>query len=109
MRPATVAAHASYGASVGHVIRGFRQDADGEWVVALDCGHERHVRHRPPFEVRPWLADEASRAAHLGTRIECGYCDDDEDLGGERACYAPLACEACGRIGGHETSCPTGR
>lgn len=44
-------------------------------VVALDCGHRRHVRDRPPFERHPWVRDADARAARVGQSIECGRCD----------------------------------
>lgn len=55
-------------------IVGYRQDELGDWIVELSCGHSRHVRHDPPFQVRPWVLDEESRRQRLGTEIECGLC-----------------------------------
>lgn len=55
-------------------IVGFRQDEHGDWIVELSCGHSRHVRHDPPFQLRPWVLDEESRRQRLGTEIECGLC-----------------------------------
>jgi len=52
----------------------FDTDEDGEWQVRLDCGHRRHLRHDPPRETRPDLADPASREAAIGQKIECGRC-----------------------------------
>ncbi len=56
-------------------ITGFHQDAEGHWVAELACGHAQHVRHDPPWQVREWVLKEASRLAHLGTRLECARCD----------------------------------
>jgi hypothetical protein len=56
------------------IITGFHQDADGDWVADLACGHRQHVRHRPPWQSRPWVASEAGRAAKLGAPIECPAC-----------------------------------
>ena len=53
----------------------FHRDDQGDWVANLDCGHRQHVRHRPPFIVRPWVEDAAGREAHLGTRLDCVLCD----------------------------------
>ena len=39
-------------------ILGFHQDEYGDWVAELACGHTQHVRHRPPWELRPWVATE---------------------------------------------------
>ena len=52
----------------------FEKDEDGEWRVLLDCGHKRHLRHEPPREVRPELADPLAREQAIGQTIECGRC-----------------------------------
>lgn len=57
------------------VIVGFHRDEVGDWVAELDCGHGRHVRHRPPWEVRPWVMLPEGRKSRLGLRIECPKCD----------------------------------
>ena len=54
----------------------FRRDAEGQWIAELSCGHSQHVRHEPPFQVRPWVLDEASRKARLGTQRDCPLCDE---------------------------------
>lgn len=77
-------------------IVGFHRDDEGEWVAELACGHRRHVRHRPPLFPEPWVLDAASREARLGTPLECGRCD--QQLGGEAACFANLACPECGVV-----------
>lgn len=59
-------------------IVGFLLDAEGEWVAELECGHRQHVRHRPPFQVRPWVLDDAERAGRLGTPLDCPLCDRAE-------------------------------
>jgi tellurite methyltransferase len=46
----------------------------GAWVVLLDCGHRRHVRHRPPLSSYPWIDDADARAQAIGDRIECERC-----------------------------------
>lgn len=56
-------------------ITGFHQDPDGDWVAELECGHGQHVRHNPPWEVRPWVVAEASRVDRLGTTLNCVLCD----------------------------------
>jgi len=55
-------------------ITGFRQDPDADWIAELACGHTQHVRHRPPWQNRPWVSSEAGRAAKVGTPIECPSC-----------------------------------
>lgn len=56
-------------------IAGFRQDDAGDWIAELGCGHTQHMRHRPPWEVRAWVATEEGREGKLGARIECPLCD----------------------------------
>lgn len=86
------------------VIVGFHQDAEGAWVVELDCGHAQHVRHRPPFEVRPWILAAETRAERLGTLRDCPLCDQ----AGEAPCLAHLVCPECGAVldgSGHRPGC----
>jgi hypothetical protein len=54
----------------------FEQDELGDWIARLACGHQQHVRHRPPWINRPWVATPAGRDAHRGAELECGKCDD---------------------------------
>jgi tellurite resistance-related uncharacterized protein len=63
---------------VQRVIIGFHQDDEGDWVAELDCLHNQHVRHRPPFQERPWVLDEAGRAGRLGAALDCPLCDRAE-------------------------------
>lgn len=56
----------------------FYQDEEGHWVAALACGHGRHMRHIPPWINRPWVLDKDSRAAWLGTLIDCRKCDAED-------------------------------
>ncbi|MDG7001319.1 MAG: DUF3565 domain-containing protein, partial [Nitrososphaerota archaeon] len=42
-------------------IVGFRQDELGDWVAELSCLHAQYVRHRPPFQIRPWVLDDDER------------------------------------------------
>jgi cytochrome c-type biogenesis protein CcmH/NrfF len=59
-------------------ITGFHRDSDGDWVAELSCGHGQHVRHRPPFQQRPWVLDDAERDARIGAALDCPLCDEDE-------------------------------
>jgi tellurite resistance-related uncharacterized protein len=54
---------------------GFHQDEHGDWVAELECGHTQHVRHRPPWELRPWVTTEEGRAQRLGQTLDCPPCD----------------------------------
>jgi uncharacterized protein DUF3565 len=59
-------------------IVGFRQDVEQHWIAELECGHTQHVRHMPPWQVRPWVVTAEGRAAHLGTYLPCQVCADQE-------------------------------
>jgi tellurite methyltransferase len=57
---------------------GFHRDAEEQWVVELSCGHQQHMRHAPPFTLRPWVLSDEGRAARLGQLLECPLCDRRE-------------------------------
>ena len=57
------------------LITGFKIDEHGDWVAFLSCGHRQHVRHRPPFEERPWVTSERGRSEKLGKPLDCIRCD----------------------------------
>ena len=69
---------AGYVVVVERPITGYRQDEVGEWVAELECGHNQHVRHQPPFQLRAWVLDPQGRAARLGTNLECLLCERAE-------------------------------
>lgn len=56
-------------------ILGFHRDEENDWVAELDCGHNQHVRHNPPFENRPWTTTEEGRKSKLGQQLLCPNCD----------------------------------
>jgi tellurite methyltransferase len=53
---------------------GFSRDAAGDWVAELSCGHRQHVRHNPPWQLRPWVLTEQGRHEHLGATLDCVNC-----------------------------------
>lgn len=59
---------------------GFHQDEEGHWVADLACGHAQHVRHDPPWQVRPWVLTDVGRTAHLGMTLECVRCPPEGGL-----------------------------
>ena len=65
-------------------ITAYHQDEVPEWVAELECGHNQHVRHRPPFQLRAWVTEETGRTAKLGMPLECPLCDRAEIPGGLR-------------------------
>lgn len=59
-------------------ITGFHLDAEQDWVAELDCYHNQHVRHNPPFINRPWVSTEAGRNEKIGATLYCKRCDQLE-------------------------------
>lgn len=59
-------------------ITGFHLDDEGDWVAELVCGHDQHIRHRPPFQLRPWVLEASTRERRLGAPLECPLCDRAE-------------------------------
>ena len=55
-------------------ITGFYQDDQGDWIATLACGHTQHVRHNPPWQLRPWVLSEKGRAGMLGYPLPCRAC-----------------------------------
>ncbi len=64
--------------SMQRSITAFRQDAGGDWIADLECGHSQHVRHQPPFRIHPWVLDRERRTARIGTTLACPLCDRAE-------------------------------
>lgn len=58
-------------------IVGFHQDEHADWVAELQCGHTQHVRHRPPWQQRPWVTTAAGRQSRLGIELDCKKCEED--------------------------------
>lgn len=56
---------------------GFYQDDEGHWAAKLECGHEQHVRHDPPWMVREWVLRKESREERIGTIMECKKCEEE--------------------------------
>jgi tellurite methyltransferase len=66
------------GGFVERTISSYQRDEAGDWIAALNCGHNQHVRHNPPFQLRPWVEDEHGRASHVGSLLACPLCDRGE-------------------------------
>lgn len=52
----------------------FQLDEEGDWVARLECGHNQHVRHNPPWQNRPWIIKETGRQKHIGSQLNCKKC-----------------------------------
>jgi len=63
---------------VERAITGFDRDDVGDWVAQLACGHRQHVRHRPPFQQRPWVTSPGGRRSRVGAPLECRLCERAE-------------------------------
>lgn len=71
--------------TVERAITGFHPDGEGEWVAELACGHDQHVRHRPPFPVRAWVEAEGTRTERIGSTLACPLCERAEMPDGLRS------------------------
>lgn len=60
-------------------ISGFHADEQHDWVADLACGHTQHVRHNPPWTLRPWVTTPEGRAAHIGAELMCTKCDETRE------------------------------
>ena len=63
---------------VPRTIVGFREDHEGHWVAELACGHTQHVRHDPPWQLRPWVTTPEGRAGRIGQTLRCRRCERGE-------------------------------
>ncbi|MDX2000170.1 MAG: DUF3565 domain-containing protein [Thermoanaerobaculia bacterium] len=53
----------------------FHADEQGHWVAELACGHHQHVRHDPPWLLRPWVITPEGRGSRIGQELECNKCE----------------------------------
>jgi hypothetical protein len=59
-------------------IIGYHKDEEDDWVAELACGHYQHVRHDPPWQLRPWVTTPKGRKSQLGYKLNCKKCDRNE-------------------------------
>jgi hypothetical protein len=59
-------------------IIGYHKDEDDDWVAQLECGHNQHVRHDPPWQLRLWVTTAEGRKSRLGKKLDCKKCDRNE-------------------------------
>jgi len=64
--------------SISRVIVGVQREGADAVVLRLDCGHRRHVRHRPPLSSHAWVGSDAECEQRVGQRIECLRCGQRE-------------------------------
>ena len=70
---------AGLGGNLKRKIIGFHQDEQQHWVADLECGHTQHVRHDPPWMVRPWVTTPEGRESFLGFELDCRKCDESSE------------------------------
>ena len=52
----------------------FHQDEFFDWVADLECGHQQHVRHNPPWSTRHWVTTPQGRLDEIGLELPCSLC-----------------------------------
>ena len=52
----------------------FHLDESRDWVAKLECGHQQHVRHNPPWNERHWVTTTQGRREHIGQELSCSAC-----------------------------------
>lgn len=57
-------------------ITGYHIDNENHWVAELECGHNQHVRHDPPWMVRDWVTTPEGRESRIGVELNCVRCDE---------------------------------
>jgi hypothetical protein len=57
----------------------FIKDEEGFWTAILACGHKQHVRHNPPWQIRPWTQTQKGRKKFIGFPLFCKKCERSED------------------------------
>jgi len=56
-------------------IVGFHLDEEQHWVAELECGHNQHVRHNPPWTIRRWVITQEGCDKALGHELNRKKCD----------------------------------
>jgi Protein of unknown function (DUF3565) len=55
----------------------FHLDERFDWVADLECGHQQHVRHNPPWTLRHWVTTPQGRSEHIGQELLCSVCSHE--------------------------------
>jgi Protein of unknown function (DUF3565) len=58
----------------------FHMDESRDWVAELECGHQQHVRHNPPWTHRHWVTTPQGRLEHVGRELNCLACRPADSL-----------------------------
>jgi hypothetical protein len=62
-------------AGIRRKIVAFHQDEFFDWLADLECGHQQHVRHNPPWTTRHWVTAPQGRLDHIGLELPCSLCE----------------------------------
>ncbi|TWU46900.1 DUF3565 domain-containing protein [Rubripirellula reticaptiva] len=57
-------------------IIGYHTDEESHWVAELQCGHNQHVRHDPPWMNRHWVTTPSGRRSLIGHELDCKKCNE---------------------------------
>ena len=68
-------------------IIGYHKDEENAWVAELKCGHNQHVRHNPPWTLRPWTTTAEGRKSRIGKKLKCKKCDRNEPQDFDPTCH----------------------
>jgi hypothetical protein len=71
--------------SIQRRITGFHLDDERHWVAQLECGHNQHVRHDPPWTNRPWVVTAEGRRKAIGELLVCKKCAEGAPPDGQPA------------------------
>jgi len=66
-------------------IIGFHRDEFFDWIAELECGHQQHVRHNPPWTTRHWATTPQGRLEHIGLELPCSLCSTVTYLAGPKS------------------------
>src|ERR1700687_4202713 len=56
--------------------RGVSSRRANDWVAELECGHNQHVRHNPPWSNRPWVVTPQGCLERIGHELACRACEE---------------------------------
>ncbi|MGB7327039.1 MAG: DUF3565 domain-containing protein [Rubripirellula sp.] len=75
-------------------IIGYHTDEDLHWVAELQCGHNQHVRHDPPWMNRDWVTTARGRRSMIGHELDCKKCDEGAERDFELVTRENTECDA---------------
>lgn len=58
-------------AGIRRKIIDYHLDEASDWIADLECGHQQHVRHNPPWTNRHWVTTPQGRLDHTGHALLC--------------------------------------